>query len=129
MIQRSMRLPDLPAVSTPSDILCGIDRDEPRSGLARRESIAEARGAFPCWPSFPPTAREAGECSHVVKYHDIAAKSQEPALLAGEAESKIRWKANGDNLLRSVAWSDVENEALILSPCALEVEDHLKRDA
>jgi hypothetical protein len=48
--------------------------------------------------------------------------------MRGEAASKIRWEADGDNRLQSVAWSDVENEGLILSLCALDLEDHLKRD-
>jgi hypothetical protein len=45
----------------------------------------------------------------------------------GEAESKIRWEPSGDNRLPSVAWSYVENEGLILSPCILDVQNHLKR--
>jgi hypothetical protein len=42
------------------------------------------------------------------------------------AESEIRWEADGDNRVRGVAWSDVENEGLIPPSCALDVEDHLK---
>jgi hypothetical protein len=43
------------------------------------------------------------------------------------SESKIRWEPSGDNGLPGVGWSDVENEGLILSPCTLDVENHLKR--
>jgi hypothetical protein len=55
------------------------------------------------------------------------ARNLESAFLARRRNQKIRWEANGDNRLPGAAWSDVENEGLILSPCTLDMENHLKR--
>ena len=65
-------------------------------------------------------------------HHGLGAAADLPGLLPDPRPrsitktSKIRGKANGDNWLRSVAKSDIENKGLVLFVCALEVKDDFK---
>jgi hypothetical protein len=65
------------------DILYEIGRDEQRSDRVRPAWIATRPAVFRCWPSFPPTGREAGgcfTCREISRYHSKLKSSQGGAL-------------------------------------------------
>jgi hypothetical protein len=75
-------------------------RDEQRSDPVRIKWIARGHGVFPCWPSFPPTARVVGEYSRIVKYHDIPAAFKNQS--GPSAELQLAATRDGDRRIWAV---------------------------